>query len=231
MGVLIQMKVNTKLYLRDPQQTELGRNIITHSIKLIDRLGFEEFTFKKLAAAIDSTEASVYRYFENKHNLLVYLVSWYWAWMEYQIDFKTNNISSPKKKLQVCIEIIAESTQNDPAIAHINEALLHKIVVAESSKVYLTKQVDVENREGYFVNYKSVCHKIADIISEAAPSYSYPRSLATTLIETAHEQIFFAQHLPSLTEVKPGKNLHKQVSELLEHFTACVLNIKFDRDR
>ena len=51
-------------------------------------IGFESFTFKKLAAKIESTEASVYRYFENKHKLLIYLVSWYWNWVEYRLDME-----------------------------------------------------------------------------------------------------------------------------------------------
>lgn len=229
MAVLIQMKLNTKLYLRDPQLTELGRNIISYSIELIDQLGFEEFTFKKLAAAINSTEASIYRYFENKHNLLVYLVSWYWAWLEYQIDYKTNNISSPEKKLKIFIEIIAESATNDPDTEHIDEALLHNIVISESSKVYLTKQVDAENKEGYFVNYKSLSKKVAAIISAIKPSYPYPRALATTLIETAHEQLFFAQHLPSLTEIKAGKSMNKEVVRLLEHLACAMLKIKLPK--
>ena len=49
MAVSIQIKLNEKLYLRDPQDTELGRKIIQESILLIDELGFENFTFKKLA--------------------------------------------------------------------------------------------------------------------------------------------------------------------------------------
>ena len=82
------MKLNDKLYLRDPQATKLGRRIIQHSILLIDEIGIEDFTFKKLAQRISSTEASIYRYFENKHLLLVYLLCWYWEWMKFQIDYK-----------------------------------------------------------------------------------------------------------------------------------------------
>ena len=46
MAVGIQITLNERLYLRDPQQTELGRRIIQHSILLIDQIGFEAFTFK-----------------------------------------------------------------------------------------------------------------------------------------------------------------------------------------
>ena len=66
---IFHFKLSEKLFLRDPQETELGRNIIRLSIKMMDEIGFEEFTFKKLAVKIKSTEASVYRYFDNKHKL------------------------------------------------------------------------------------------------------------------------------------------------------------------
>jgi len=86
------MQLNDNLYLRDPQNINLGKRIIQYSIILIDEIGFEAFNFKKLAKRIKSTEASVYRYFENKHKLLVYLLCWYWEWMKFRIDFNTMNI-------------------------------------------------------------------------------------------------------------------------------------------
>ena len=97
----LQLLMNENLFIRDPQETELGRKIVQDSICMIDELGFEKFTFKKLALKIDSTEASIYRYFENKHRLLVYLIAWYWNWIEYRIDFGTQNITDPGKKLAI----------------------------------------------------------------------------------------------------------------------------------
>ncbi|MDH5608082.1 MAG: TetR/AcrR family transcriptional regulator, partial [Cyclobacteriaceae bacterium] len=41
---------------------------------MIAQIGFERFNFKKLSTTINSTEASVYRYFKNKHQLLDYLI-------------------------------------------------------------------------------------------------------------------------------------------------------------
>ena len=59
------------MFLRNPDSTELGQKIIKNSVRLIDKLGFEDFTFKKLADEIQSTEASVYRYFpEGRSDLL-----------------------------------------------------------------------------------------------------------------------------------------------------------------
>ncbi|HRI33986.1 MAG TPA: TetR/AcrR family transcriptional regulator [Saprospiraceae bacterium] len=86
--------------MRNPEDTELGRDLLKYSIVLIHRMGIEAFTFKKLADEIGTTEASVYRYFENKHLLLVYLVSWYWTWLEYQIIIQTNNIKQPRQRLK-----------------------------------------------------------------------------------------------------------------------------------
>ena len=55
----ISLEINPSLFLRDPQQTELGRRILQQAILLIDELGLEQFTFRKLAERIESTEASV----------------------------------------------------------------------------------------------------------------------------------------------------------------------------
>jgi AcrR family transcriptional regulator len=211
----IHIKVNEKLYLRDPEQTELGRKIIQYAIKMIDIIGFEQFTFKKLAKEIHSTEASVYRYFENKHKLLIYIVSWYWSWLEYQIDYQTNNIKSAEHKLKIAIKTLSEATKFDPEFSHIDEVLLHKIVVAESSKSYLTKEVDQDNKDGYFISYKSLCNKIVGIVKEFNPEFPYPRALVSTIIEAAHQQKFFSEHLPSLTEIKKNQP-DEQISNYLE---------------
>lgn len=216
MSTSIRIKLNEKLFLRDPDETELGRKIITESIQMIDELGFEQFTFKKLAAEIESTEASVYRYFENKHKLLVYIVSWYWVWLDYQIVFKTNNIKSPKERLKIIVKVLSESQLDDPN-TDIDEAALHRIVVSESSKAYLTKEVDAANKDGLYREYKKLCKKIAEIILEINPTYKYSHSLVSTVIEASHHQVFFAKHLPSLTDIKINKNDYKELESYLEH--------------
>ena len=71
MELSLKIKMNEKLFLRNPEESELGRKIIEFSIILIHKIGFEAFTFKKLAKEINTTEAGVYRYFENKHRLLI----------------------------------------------------------------------------------------------------------------------------------------------------------------
>lgn len=224
MPVTIQMKLNPGLYLRDPQDTKLGRKIIQHSILLIDEIGFEAFTFKKLAEAIESTEASVYRYFENKHLLLIYLLCWYWEWMKFRIDYNTMNISEPMQKLKIAISVIADTTRRNTSVAFVDEDVLHRIVVAEATKAYHTKEVDKENKEGFFLTYKALAKKISDIISEISADYPYPRALASTLLEMANNHIYFAIHLPALTDISIEGNDLSQVEKLLEDFAFGLLD-------
>lgn len=211
----LSFKLNEHLYVRDPQHTALGQNIINNSVELIDRLGFEQFTFKKLADEIESTEASVYRYFENKHRLLHYLIAWYWSWIEYRIEFSTSNISDPEEKLRGCLRVITEEKKTDPAFDFVNEEALHRIVVAELDKTYLTKWVDNDNQEGLFLGFKSLCRKIGEIILSVNPAYAFPHSLASSLLLTAKQQLFFSEHLPSLTNLNKDK-VHESLYSFLE---------------
>lgn len=225
MAISIQIKLNEKLYIRDPQDTKLGRKIIQHSILLIDEIGFEGFTFKKLAERIGSTEASVYRYFENKHLLLLYLLCWYWEWMRFRIDYNTMNINDPKQKLKIAISAIVDTSRRNTSIEFVDEDILHRIVVAEASKAYHTKEVDKENEHGFFLTYKALSKKIAGIIEELRPDYKYPRALASTLLEMANNHIYYSLHLPSLTDIKidsPDENL-QAVEQLLEDFAFGLL--------
>ncbi len=226
MAVAIKMKLNEKLYLRDPQETKLGRNIIHHSIMMIDAMGFEDFTFKKLAERIESTEASIYRYFENKHRLLLFLLSWYWEWLKYCIDLKILNIEDPARRLKIALETLVEAShRDDPNTEHVNEAVLHRIVIAESAKGYYTKQVDEENQQGLFLTYKALCKTLQTIIEEINPQFPYPRALASTLLEMAKSHVYFSEHLPSLTDIsfKAG-NSEAQVKKLLIDFAFGLLN-------
>lgn len=224
MAVTIQIKLNEKLYLRDPQDTELGRRIIRDSILLIDEIGFEQFTFKKLAERINSTEASVYRYFENKHLLLVYLLCWYWEWVKYQIEFATNGLNDPREKLRMALRIIVNINKRDTVVEFVDEDILHRIVIAEGTKTYLTKSVDTENKYGFFATYKALAKSIAAMITDINPEFQYPHALASTLLEMANKHIYFSQHLPSLTDVRIIDGDLTPVEHLLEDFAFGLID-------
>lgn len=195
----LQIKVHEKTYVKDPETSDLGKRIISHSIELMNEVGFEAFNFKKLGLIIKSNESSIYRYFENKHKLLLYLTSWYWAWMEYQIVIQTFSIADPEEKLKRIISIIADKIENDSNFSHINERLLNKIVISEYSKSFLTKEVDTENKEGYFTIYKRLISRVKDAISAVNEEYKYPLCLASNLVEGSLHQHFLSDHFSSIT--------------------------------
>jgi len=223
MAVNISISLNPGLYLKDPQQSELGKKIIKNSILLIDELGFELFNFKKLAELIGSTEASIYRYFENKHLLLVYLVSWYWEWLNYLIQIKTFNIEDPKKKLKIIIHTFVSVNEDNPTIDYVNESALHKVVIAESTKAYHTKGVDEENNKGFFLNYKEMVSSVAKVILEINPEFPYPYALASNLFEMTNNHIYFADHLPRLTEIKNKSSQNEDIEKMLLYFVSKLL--------
>ncbi|MFD1015639.1 TetR/AcrR family transcriptional regulator [Winogradskyella rapida] len=215
----LKIAVPDKIYLKDPESSKLGKRIIEHSILLIDQIGFDSFTFKKLGVEIGSNESSIYRYFESKHKLLVYLTSWYWAWIEYQMVFATLNINDPQDKLLKAIEVVTRTIEQDDSFSHINEVLLHKIIINESSKSYLTKAVDTENKEGYFSVYKRMITRIKDMILEVNANYMFASSLASTIVEGALHQHFLKEHFTSITDC----NADVSPSEFFKKITLSTL--------
>lgn len=195
----VKIAINEKIYVKDPQSTELGKRIVEKSIEMIHDLGFERFTLKKLGEDLGSNESSMYRYFENKHKLLLYLASWYWGWLEYQLVFSTHSITDPAEKLNKAITVVTRATVEDSAFSHVNEVLLNKIVINEYSKSYLTKEVDTENKDGYFSIYKRLVARIGEMIIAVDPAYPFPVSLASAVLEGALHQYFLIDHFKSLT--------------------------------
>lgn len=225
MDLLLQFKVNENLYLRDPESSVIGKQIVRKSIDLIDDLGFEQFTFKKLAIEIGSTEATIYRYFENKHRLLLYVLNWYWSYVEYLFLIYLQGTEAPKDKLIKVLHILSDQVPDGKGYGEVDfeKRKLVQIVIKESSKAYLVKDIKEINKEEAFKPYKELCSTIAAIISAIKPSYQYPHSLASTLIETAHHQTFFANYLPKLTDYADHKGKH-YAFEFLSNLVESVLD-------
>ena len=206
MDFQLSFKVNEHIYLRDPESSELGKQIVKNAIDLIYELGFEHFTFKKLATKMSTTEASIYRYFENKHRLLLYILNWYWSYMEFLVDFTIQNIQDPKEKLTKIITLFTQNLPESVGQLDYNKSYLNQIVLSESSKVYLIKEVKEINSYQVFKPYKDLCNKISEVMLSLNPIYAYSRSLSSTLIETAHSQQYFSKNLPRLTDISSEKD-------------------------
>jgi hypothetical protein len=207
MSFRVQIQPNEKLYLRDPSQSEVGKNIIKHGAIMIEKLGFEGFTIKKLANKLKTNESSIYRYFANKHRLLLYLVDLYWRWIEYLVVVHTNNIQDPYKKIDIILNILL--LKIDDAWAgntELDKNILNQLVIKEGSKSYLTNHVTEDNKQQLFKSYKDLCARIAAIFLEANPHYKYSKSLTSTILEMVHHQYFFMHNLPRLTDFSDKKD-------------------------
>jgi len=209
-----KIAVPEQIFIKDPESSTLGKRIVEHSILLIDDIGFDSFTFKKLGAIIGSNESSIYRYFENKHKLLVYLSSWYWSWIEYQLVIETYSISDAKLQLEKAIDIVTRTVKEDSKFTHINEVILNRIIINENSKSYLTKEVDIENKEGYFVVYKRLITRLRDMILNINPKYQYASSMASTIIEAGLHQHFLKDHFQSITDCNEQQSPSKFLKQL-----------------
>ena len=198
----IRVEVNSKLFLKDPFSSELGVLIVQEGSQLIQELGMEHFTFKKLGVKIGSTEAAIYRYFENKHKLLLYLSAWYWAWLEHNLVFGTANQADPVERLSIAIRLLVEGPiykQND----FLDPEILRSIVINESIKGFLTKEVDLEHESGIFSQVYKFGDRISSIITELNPDYLYPKTLVSTILESSLLQSFNSQHLPGMLDAGP----------------------------
>ncbi|MGB1039138.1 MAG: TetR/AcrR family transcriptional regulator [Bacteroidia bacterium] len=218
----MKFAVNLSSCIKDPSTSDLGKKMISSSIDIIDRIGLEQFTFKKLAESIDSAESSVYRYFESKHKLLVYLSNWYWSWLQHRIIQETSSFTSPFFKLEKSIELLASPIFQDDNYEFVDTQKLYKIIIAEGPKVYLIKDVATENNLGAYLAYKSLCEQLSRFILEINPKYKHSHTLASTIVETCHNQIFFSEHLPRLTDV--SENDYEDLKEFLINLTAATLH-------
>ena len=198
--VNILIDINESTYLRNPLETNLGKKILFHSIDLMYDTGFEDFNFRKLAIKMESTEASIYRYFENKYMLLAYLVAWYWDYIHFLILMETRNIKKAKERLKISITTLVNSQHNKSTPEYIDQPKLHAIVVENAAKVYHTKKVDDLNKVGFYLNYKKLVKTLAANILEIDSKYKYPRALATSIIEQSLNYEYYIAHLPNLTD-------------------------------
>jgi AcrR family transcriptional regulator len=199
----IRVDINEDIFLKDPFSSDLGKEIIQQSVVMMIELGFEHFTFKKLSVQIGCTETAVYRYFENKHKLLLFLTSWYWGYLEQNLVFCTANMLDARKKLEIAIQILVKGpifTKND----FIDPLTLKILLTDEAAKAFMTKEVDVEYQKGFFNHYHKLGERISKIILEINPAFEYPKTLVSTVMESSFMQSYYAKHLPGLTEHQPG---------------------------
>lgn len=225
MLINFKFNLNPKLYLKDPEGSDLGRAIVLNAICLIDELGFELFNFKKLANLIPTTEASIYRYFENKQKILLYVVDYYWTNLHHQVIYATNNIVDPKQKIEKILDLLLIENIEKSLPSEINHQSLFNIIISDGSKTYMHKEVDKYNKDLLYKPYKDLCHCLELVFLEYNADYKYPKSLASTIIEASHYQYYFKLHLPRLCNFENESDA-KEIKEFLSDLIFGALGNK-----
>lgn len=208
--------LSSDLYLKDPHSSEVGKQILSVGAKLILEMGLESFTAKKLAIAASTTEATVYKYFPNKHRLLQYYFQLYWTWLEQQIKVFTAIELDPEERLRKAVRVVGQipKVAADPGL--VSKEDLRLLVITEGSKAYHHVQVDEDNAKKLFAPFKSVVSVLAEMILTLNPEHPFPYALGTTVVEMAHNLEFYREHLPSLTDFPDDKQNQKLTEFLIQ---------------
>jgi len=125
-------------------------------------------------------------------------------------------IKNPEEKLNEALKIITKKVENDKNTTYIDEAILHRIITAEYTKTFLTKDVDVENKEGYFVVYKRIIVRLIEMIEAVNPNYNYSKSLASSVVEGILHQRYLKEHFTSITNLTEKDCLFEFYSDLVK---------------
>jgi AcrR family transcriptional regulator len=214
----IRIGVHEKIFIKDPESTELGKKIVQSGVELIELVGLEQFNFKKLATVIEVSESSIYRYFENKYMFLLYISAWYWTWMETYLVFTTSHLPPTEDKILEVIKILCQDDWSAVYSPQFSVSRMRRILVAESSKAFLRKEIDAMNAEGIFSGFKQLSGRISELFGQYKPNYRYPDMLASLLIEAIFHQQFLLAHFPSFDNTQ-GDN-----DKLVHFFTHMVIS-------
>ena len=220
---LVHLRPDPALSLKDPESSELGRAILSEGLALMNELGLEAFTFKKLAARLQSTEVSLYKYFPNKQRLLQYYYQLYWLWLRQVSGRHAERSVSPREALERVVEAVCGVWPKEVPGLQLDPHALRALVIDEGMKAYLHKNVDDDNARRLFTPYKELSAFIAELLVACRKDVPMPRSFATTVIEMAHSLPFAMEHLPSLTELSARKDL-RPLAQHLMHRTITYLD-------
>lgn len=184
-----------------------------------------------MAGEIDSTEASIYRYFSNKGQLLLYLTSWYWEWMHHLVVQEIAHYQDAEGKLRAAVGVLTKPWAKASGVDYIDQSGLHQLIINEGTKAYRTKLVDRKNEKGFFLGYKELTETISNLFLQVSPGFKHPRSLASSLFEMAHDHPFFAKHLPRLTDLNDTDRFSEDLENMLWIWTTRLLDCSADVHR
>ncbi len=189
------------LYTKDPMSSAIGQEIIRQSVEMIADKGLDQFTFKKLAQQLPSTESTIYRYFQNKHQLATYLASYHWSQMEWRLAFATANIDQDILRFEKALRELCRWVEDDIESSHINEAKLQRMVITSGFTTFLPLELNKSEKMAYTSSYMHLLKRMSLILQKSHRYCKHPEALATAIIESVHHQMYLQLHTPHLTDV------------------------------
>jgi AcrR family transcriptional regulator len=195
----VSIKIDESLFNKEPTSSDIGLSIIRKSVDLLHSEGLESFTFKKLALTLGSTESTIYRYFINKHQLMMYLASWYWSLLEWKVVFATANMELPSAMMDKALKVLANPV-DESSMEFFDEKKLRDIVISYGFNSVEIKNLKKKDRIGYFLAYSNLSSRFEEIIILHNKNFKNPKAMATTLIETSNFQLLLKLRLPELTD-------------------------------
>jgi hypothetical protein len=88
---------------------------------------------------------------------------------------------------------------DDERTQHVNERILNRIVIIEFTKTLYTKEVDEENKEGYFIIYKRLINRMVEIVNEINPDYPLQKFDFNHCKGSLHQH-FFKKRTSTITD-------------------------------
>lgn len=218
---MFSLQVSDTFYLRNPHTTALGKKMIARAITIIDEIGYSQFTFKKLALSINSVEASIYRYFENKEHMLFYLVATYWTATNFRVKFFTQMLRSHEERVYTTIDVLTGIQSAAVPGLDFNQYEALQRIARKNYFYALTILRNKENGEVLERELFKVSKEIQDhleaSIRKLAPSFQYSALMADTIM---NKGLYSVEELKSagLNNREEGyRELASFLKEVLSH--------------
>lgn len=210
----VEIHLPHSLYLKNPKDSLLGKRLVEESAALIAEQGIESFNFKRLSLACACTEATVYRYFENKHKILLYILNIYWGWQEYRLVLHTQNLSKSSEKLKKALEVLAHPEIPGNYSKIFGQHII-KTAIYEGVKIHLNREIKSEIKDGSLACYLRLVQRLGKFINEKEPNYDYSEALASTIIDNALQLQFYMQNSPEISGKIKNVNVLKSFLKTL----------------
>jgi AcrR family transcriptional regulator len=209
----INVNVSQNLYLKDPLSSELGIHILDEGLVLMNSLGYENFTIKKLAKAIKTTESSVYRYFENKRKLTLYYLSWYCAMIEFLIVTHISENDSLDEIINQIIVILINQHELKHSHPDLSYTDLQQLISAELEHI-------VNSNDSAFLHLKnevtdSLILRISQLLAPHCTTSIKIKELIIMLFNDLHRQKRCYKLLQEAATFKTNQELAAYYKDIL----------------